>query len=203
VARLIGAVSAGLLLGLLGRLSDYSPQPVRAVFVLGAPWVVLGVAVGFVARDRRDAFHGGAIALVASVLAYYAIMTVVEDRVSPGYGVAMVFGWGVPAAGVGALFGTAGCLLRTGSWTRRRATAGVIGGVLAGEATSFLLRNPPPALEAVAVAELAAGAAVVFLATRYQRSSWVLFPAAIATAIALVLNIAVRAGLHVYGWGGA
>jgi hypothetical protein len=196
------ALVAGIALGLVGRLSDYAAYPVRAAFVLGAPWIVTAVCIGLFARDRREGLRAGALGLAVSVVVYYALMTAVEHNVSGRYAVAMALGWGVVALAIGALFGVAGADLQSRSASTRARAAVLIGGALAGEALLFLLRGVPTSFALVLAAQLILGIAVVVTVAGSHRSLRLLAVTAAVATSALVIDLAVRDVLRVYGWGG-
>ena len=194
---------AGVTLGVLGRLSDYAFEPVRVAFVLGAPWIVVAVGVGAVAHEPRRGLELGALALLISVVVYYAVMTVVEHHVSRRYGLAMAVGWGALAVAVGAIFGALGAALRAGPPPTRALAAVLVGAVLSGEALLFLLRGADSQFAVALGAQLGLGAATVAIAARRESSAPLLALAVVVAASAFVLDLGARIALRRYGWGGA
>ena len=198
-----GVAGAGVALGAAGRLSDYATSAPRLVFVLGAPWVVLGFAIGLASRAPREGAVAAAGALALSVLVYYALMYGVEGRAGARYAGAMTLMWGGLAALVGVLFGAAGAAFRHGRERLRLLAISLLGGALAGEAAFFLTRGQAGSRAAVLVAQLSIGVALPLVARPGRRRP---VPALAATAVlaltALAADVAIRVAARRYGWGG-
>jgi uncharacterized protein DUF6518 len=195
------AVVLGVVLGGAGRWSDHAADPVRLLFALGSPWVVVGFGAGMLSRSARRGALLGAVALVVSVVAYYSIMYGVEDRGAGGYAARMMVVWGAPAAAVGALFGAAGAAAHT---ARLRPVAlALLGGALAGEALLFLARaGETGASRAVLVAQLLLGGAVALAGWGRRPTARVAALAGGVALLALVADAAIRVAARRYGWGG-
>jgi Family of unknown function (DUF6518) len=195
------AVAIGVLLGAVGRWSDHASEAWRLLFALGSPWVVAAFGVGLLSRAPRRGALLGAVALVVSVLAYYAIMRWVEQRGVGGYAAWMMVVWGAPAAAVGAVFGAAGAAAR--SARLRPAALALLGGTLAGEALLFLARaSESGAARAVLLAQLALGVAAALGGWGRRPSARVAALAGGVALFALVADAAIRVAARRYGWGG-
>lgn len=197
-----GIVAAGTALGGIGRLSDSWPHAPRLVFALGAPWVVTAFVLGLFACSRRRGVAAGASALVTSVIVYYVVMIVLERRVGPIYGLAMVLGWGGIATVTGAVFGLAGATVRHGSEPTRALGAAVAGGALAGEALLFLLRGETGTAALLLTGQAAIGLAAAALLAGSRRRVQAIASTASLAMVALVAEAVLRAVMRGYGWGG-
>lgn len=195
------AVAAGALLGALGRASDYAGSGSELLFVLGAPWFVVGFAAGAFARRPAAGALGGAVALAMSVLVYYGLMLGFESRIGVRDAISMTVLWGGAALACGALFGAAGALARAAGPERRALAVAGLGGALCGEAAFFLARRGAEAPGgAVLMGEALVGACLVLVAAQTQRLRVVAFGAFVALLAALAdggLRVVMRAG----GWG--
>lgn len=200
--RLIAvAVTTGIALGAVGRISDYGGVDSRLVFVLGAPWFVAAFATGLAARRPVGGALGGALALGLSVAVYYGLMLGVEDRIGTPDALVMTVLWGAAALACGALFGAAGSLARGAEPGRRALAVAGLGGALAGEAAFFLGRVGAEAPGgAVLVGELLAGACLVVGAAGARRARVLAFGASVA-GLAAVADGALRAIMRAGGWG--
>jgi hypothetical protein len=192
---------AALALGIAGRASDYGPADVTFLFALGSPWVLAAFAVGACARRPRDGAVAGAAALSLSVAVYYALMYTVEQRAGEDYAAAMTILWGGLGLACGALFGTAGSLLRSRDVRRRGLAAAVLGGTLAGEALLFLLLGRPH--PEILTVQLAVGCLIPLLAAGAPRRVPPVAAATAAVALAaLVADASLRVLARMGGWGG-
>jgi hypothetical protein len=198
---LVVAVGCGL--GAVGRLSDGWPHAPRALFALGAPWIVAAAVVGVVTDGRRRAALAGASALVISVAVYYAVMTLLERRVSAGYAIAMTVGCGSMAAVVGGVFGAAGACLGLDSARARSVAAALLGGALAGEALLFLLRGASGEAALLLASQAAVGIAGALALAEPRWRVRAFGVTATLAAIACFADAAARLIMHRYGWGGA
>jgi hypothetical protein len=179
----------------VGRLSDGWSPSLRLLFALGSPWVLSAAGIGLLARERRSGAIAGAVALGLSVLVYYVVMAGIEHRVSWHYSAAMIAGWGSLAVAVGAMFGATGTTLGSRSPT----AAALLGGVLAGEALLFLAHRNT---DAVLLAQLGAGAALVLAGVLGERRIRPLAMAASIATAAFCIDAATRIVMRRYGWGG-
>jgi hypothetical protein len=187
----------GTALGAVGRASDYLEPELVVLFALAGPWVVVGFVTGMAAPCPLWGAAAGALALIVSVVVYYALMLVVERHVGAGYAVAMTALWGAGAAVSGAVFGALGAGVRR-EWP---ATA-ILGGALAGEAAIFLLlRGADGARGRVLTLELLVGIGVVLLGARTRPLAAIASAAAMASVFA-VADGAARVFMRTKGWGG-
>jgi hypothetical protein len=204
VALAVGVVLAGGLLGVVGRASDYMPEPLVLMFALGTPWLVVSFAAGWCAGDAKEGAAAGAAVLVVAVLTYYAVMLGLEARSGPRYAAAMGVLWGGFGALTGALFGAAGAALHRGGTGWRIASLSLLAGALVGEALLYLLRGHEQGMgQALLAAELALGLLLPFAFWRRPAN---LLPALTLTGavamLALVADASIRIFAHHHGWGG-
>jgi hypothetical protein len=106
---LVGALIAGLVLGIGTRLVYKLPSELWWLARIGGPWLAVAFAVGRSTRRPLDGALMGAVCLVAATLVYYAIMGLVQHayETSP-LGLAWLF-VAVPA---GLAFGALGAAIR-------------------------------------------------------------------------------------------
>jgi hypothetical protein len=197
-------LAVGVLLGVVGRASDYMPPPLVLMFALGTPWLIVSFAAGWCARDAREGAVAGAAILVIAVLAYYAVMFGLERRSGPHYAAAMGVLWGGFGAVTGSLFGAAGTALRIGAPWQRVAALSLVAGALVGEGLLYLLRGHEQGLgQALLAAEVSLG---LLLPLSFWRRPRLLVPAVALTGavamLALLADASIRSFARLKGWGG-
>lgn len=202
VPLLLSAVVAGVVLGALGRASDYAPLPVRGFFNLGVPWLAVAFAWGALVRSIHVGALAGTTLLVTAMGAYYGILGAVEGG-DAEYAVTMMMSWGTIGLLGGALFGAAGAAFRD-----RRAPVRVVGvsllaAALAGEALWLLASDAYVLVRAVVVLELVLGAAIPVIFLRRRRA----FLGAVAltaclTAVGAAGASVIRELVRSQGWSG-
>jgi hypothetical protein len=197
-------VVAGMLLGTLGRASDYMAQPVDLALTLGMPWLSISFAAGWCARERWEGALAGAALLVVAVTAYYALKLGVEHRAGRRYAAAMVVLWGGFGALTGAAFGFAGAVLRSGTPLGRAGALSLLAGALIGEGLLYLLAGRGEGVsQALLLGELSAG---LLLPLAFSRRREVFRPTLALTGLmatlALVADASIRIFARLHGWGG-
>ncbi len=199
-----GVLFAGVLLGVVGRASDYMARPLVLMFALGTPWLIVSFAAGWFARDAREGAVVGGALLVVAVLAYYAVMFGLEERVAPRYAASMGVLWGGFGAVTGALFGAAGATVRRGAAGWRVAGLSLLAGALAGESLLYLTRGHEQGLaQALLAAELCLGACIPLAYWRRPKllARGIVLTGAVAV-LALMADASIRAFARSKGWGG-
>jgi Family of unknown function (DUF6518) len=193
------SVAAGTVLGAVGRLSDQWPHEPRLLFALGAPWLVAAFAVGALSRDWRLGALSGALSLALSVLVYYAVMYLVEQRAGAGYALRMTVLWGGAATLVGAALGAAGASARGAN---RLWPTALLGGALAGEGLLFLMRGETGSAATLLLVLVVTGLTLPLIAGPRNRRSELLAATTTLALTALVIDAGLRIVMRRYGWGG-
>ena len=131
-----GALLAGVLLGLVSRLSGqpFFPAPIRWLGNTGAPWLLLAFFLGRSQDSSKRAALSGAIGLTAAAVSHY-----VPYRLAAGFAPVRwwVAFWFLLAPAVGALYGSVG--FRRTDWSISVGCA-----TLAGEAILLAFVGPSP-----------------------------------------------------------
>jgi hypothetical protein len=130
-ARLILAVVAGLTAGALTEWSvPHLPFALEPLGNSAAPWVLVAFAVGLTARGIGEAVMLAVVTLLALVLGFYLV------EAGRGWGVSrhQVALWCVASVAIGPLVGLAAGWIRHAGHGRAAVGAGVLGGLLCGEA---------------------------------------------------------------------
>ena len=143
-ARLILAVVAGLTAGALTEWSvPHLPFALEPLGNSAAPWVLVAFAVALTARGIGEAVMVAVVTLLALVLGFYVV------EAGRGWGVSrhQVALWCVASVAIGPLVGLAAGWLRHAGRGWAAVGAGVLGGLLCGEAVWGLtgLRFSSPA----------------------------------------------------------
>jgi hypothetical protein len=143
-ARLILAVVVGAAVGAVTEWSvPHLPFALEPLGNTAAPWVLVAFAVALTALGARESLMLAVVTLVALVLGFYVA------EAWRGWGVSrhQVELWSAASVVVGPLVGLAACWLRQAGRTAGAVGAGVLGGLLAGEAvyglTKLQFSSPP------------------------------------------------------------
>jgi Family of unknown function (DUF6518) len=131
VARLALAVVVGLAVGGLTEWSvPHLPFSLEPLANSAAPWVLVAFAVALTARRTGESLLLAVVTLLALVVGFYFV------EAGRGWGVSrhQVVFWSVASVVIGPLVGLAAGWLRNAGRTRAALGAGVLGGLLAGEA---------------------------------------------------------------------
>ena len=195
VLSAIGAVPAGLLLGLVTQGVNHVHPALRWVGGLGVPWLLVAFCVGALARRRRAGAVGGAVALVVATLTWYGLYAAATGRgVAP-----IVVVWAAFAVLCGGVFGIAGAHWRAG----HAAPVALLAGAFAGEALVLATEWPRHVAGTVLLAELAVAAVLPFVLTRPLRAiPLVLALTAVATIVMGAATDEVRDVARAAGWRG-
>ena len=199
----VGIAVGGVMLGVAARVTAHMPGPFEFAFALGMPWLLVSFAVGFAVRELAAGALDGAAVLIVSVLAYYAVVALVERRSGPHYAAGMTVLWGFFGALSGALFGLAGAAATRDSARIRMLGLALVAGALIGEGALYLRLGHGGGIErTLLTAEVLLGMGLPLMAVRPAR----LVPAAVAltagfSAVALVADEAIRVFARAYGWG--
>jgi hypothetical protein len=127
----VGALLAGGALGALSWRGDRFPAEVSIVFNTGWPWLLVAWLIGAWSNHLPRGAANGALALVAGVLAYYAIHVVLG--IAAPTVLRLGGAWLLIAAGAGATFGVAGALGRTPGWWSPIVGVSLLAGAMLGE----------------------------------------------------------------------
>jgi Family of unknown function (DUF6518) len=161
-----------------------------------APWVLVTFAVALTARRMGESLTLAVITLLALVLGFYAV------EAGRGWGVSrhQVALWSVASVAIGPLVGVAAGWLRHAGRTQAALGAGVLGGLLAGEAIWGLtgLRFSSPAEYWHVQLVLGVGLAVGLTLGRSRRHLRGSAPALVVSlAAGAVVGLATLAAYHV------
>ena len=192
----LGAIPAGLVLGLVTQGADHLHPALRWVGGLGVPWLFVAFAVGALGRGRIAGAAGGATALVVATGAWYSLHVVARDSLNV---VPVALTWTVAAMACGAVFGFLGAHWRSG----HAAPVALMAGAFAGEALVLATEWPRHVASTVLAAELAVAAILPFVLTRRARAiPLVVVMTAIATVVMGAATEEVRAMARAAGWQG-
>ena len=128
------AIGAGAVLGAASLLIVQLPHPVNLLGTLGGPWIGTAFAIGSFAPRRGAAALAGAAAMVAAVVAYYAMRQVIHPGAPGGFTVGGQIGpYVLIGLLAGAVFGALGSAWRSGGVIARIAGPGLLAGALGAE----------------------------------------------------------------------
>jgi hypothetical protein len=186
-ARLALAIAIGFAAGALTEWSvPHLPFSLEPLGNSAAPWVLVTFAVALTARRMGESVMLAVITLLALVLGFYVVEAV------RGWGVSrhQVALWSVASVAIGPLVGLAAGWLRHAGSRTAAIGAGVLGGLLAGEAIWGLtgLRFSSPATYWHVQFVLGVGLAVGLILWRSRRS---LLGAVSALAVSLAAGTVV------------
>jgi hypothetical protein len=196
-ARLTLAVVVGLAAGALTEWSvPHLPFSLEPLGNSAAPWVLVTFAVALTARRMGESVTLAVITLLALVLGFYVV------EAGRGWGVSrhQVALWSVASVAIGPLVGVAAGWLRHAGRTQAALGAGVLGGLLAGEAIWGLtgLRFSSPAEYWHVQLVLGVGLAVGLTLWRSRRHLRGSAPALVVSlAAGAVVGLATLAAYHV------
>jgi hypothetical protein len=131
VARFSLAVVSGLTVGAATEWSVlHVPFSLEPLGNTAAPWVLVAFGVALLARQLRESLLLAILTLLALVVGFYVL------EACRGFGVSQhqVLLWSVSSVVIGPLVGVAAGWLRRGEHAPASVGAGVLGGVLGGEA---------------------------------------------------------------------
>jgi hypothetical protein len=193
---ILGAIPAGLLLGVATQGADHVHPGLRWVGGLGVPWLLVAFAVGALARGRVAGAAGGATALVVATGAWYSLHVVARESLQV---IPVALTWAVAAVACGAVFGFLGAHWRAG----HVAPVALLAGAFAGEALVLAAEWPRHVAATVLAAELAVAAVLPFLLTRPARAIPLVVALTAAATVAMgVATEEVRAMARAAGWRG-
>jgi hypothetical protein len=196
-ARLGLAITSGLVAGGATEWAvPHLPFSIEALGNSAAPWVLVAFAVALTAERTREALILAVVTLLALIVGFYAVEAI------RGWGVSrhQVALWVAAGVAIGPLVGVAAGWIRHAGRTRAALGAGVIGGMLAGEAIWGLtgLRFSSPAdywhVQFVVGVGLAAGL-TLWRWRRHLRES--IRALAVSLAAGTVIAMATLAAYHV------
>jgi hypothetical protein len=196
-ARLALAVVIGLAAGGATEWSvPHLPFSLEPLGNTAAPWVLVAFAVALTARRMGESLTLAVVTLLALVLGFYMV------EASRGWGVSrhQVVLWCVASVAIGPLVGVAAGWLRHAGPRTAALGAGVLGGLLAGEAVWGLtgLRFSSPADYWHVQFALGVGLAVGLTLWRRRRDLRAsVFPLAVSLAAGAVVGLATLGAYHV------
>jgi hypothetical protein len=196
-ARLSVAIASGLIAGAATEWSvPHLPFSIEPLGNSAAPWVLVAFVVALTAHRTREALILAVVTLLALILGFYAVEAI------RGWGVSrhQVALWAAASVAIGPLVGLAAGWLRSAGGTRAALGAGVIGGMLAGEAVWGLtgLRFSSPADYWHIQFVVGVGLAVGLTLWRWRRHLREIVRAlAVSLAAATVVGLATLAAYHV------